>query len=202
MILGQTVIEIYVCLTLYERRRRCTPVISHQGKNALHKNTKLGILFHQAIARNGDGSHLRSTGEGIVPTPNYKLFRSISNLFWDFTKKKSLSTRIWQGHHQNGDRAARRPHSVRAAFTHLELWRKLDDCSFHHFTTSQCILKICSIDIFSTSNRLAEIWKGDFSAPVWAYGYVWGWPIRQPAHVFLIAPHWHMWYVSYRFELF
>ena len=37
--------------------------------------------------------------------------------------------------------------------------------SLHHFTTSQCILN-CVLLIFSlTSNRLAEIWKGDFSTP-------------------------------------
>ena len=46
-----------------------------------------------------------------------------------------------------------------SAFTHLGLWRKLFDCSLHHFTTST----MCSIDIFDTSNRFAENWNGDFS---------------------------------------
>ena len=30
---------------------------------------------------------------------------------------------------------------TRSAYTHLGLWRKLYNCSLHHFTTSQCILK-------------------------------------------------------------
>ena len=48
------------------------------------------------------------------------------------------------------------------AFTHLGLWRKYD-CSLHHFTTSQCILKCTPLTVSSTSNRLADVLKTDFS---------------------------------------
>ena len=50
-----------------------------------------------------------------------------------------------------------------SALTHLGLRRKLYDCSLHHFTTSKCILKCALLTFSSTSNRFAEIWKGDFS---------------------------------------
>ena len=54
---------------------------------------------------------------------------------------------------------------ARSAFAHLGLWQKLYDCSLHHFTTSQCILKCAPLTLSSTSNWLAEIWKGNFSTP-------------------------------------
>ena len=65
-----------------------------------------------------------------------------------------------QDHHHNGDRAARRPHigfCARSAFTHLGRLRKLCDCSGHHFTTSQCIIKCALLKFSSSSNRSAEI---------------------------------------------
>ena len=37
---------------------------------------------------------------------------------------------------------------AQSAFTHLGLWRKLYDCSMHHFAASQCVLKCDRIDIF------------------------------------------------------
>ena len=48
-------------------------------------------------------------------------------------------------------------HIVLDLFTHLGLWRKLNDYSLHHFTTGQCILKYALLTFSSTSNRLAEI---------------------------------------------
>ena len=56
-----------------------------------------------------------------------------------------------------------RTYGARSAFSHLELWRKPYDCSLHHFATSQCILKCALLTFLSTTNWLAEIWKGDFS---------------------------------------
>ena len=57
-----------------------------------------------------------------------------------------------------------RIYCVWSVFTHLWLWQNPYDCSLHHFTTNQWILKYASLTFSSTSNRLAEIWKGDFSA--------------------------------------
>ena len=54
---------------------------------------------------------------------------------------------------------------ARCAFTHLGLWRNMYNCSLHHFTTIQCILKCDLLTFSATSNRLAGIWKGDFSTP-------------------------------------
>ena len=42
---------------------------------------------------------------------------------------------------------------TRSAFTHLGFWRKLYDCSLHHFTTRQCILKCIIFTFSSTSNQ-------------------------------------------------
>ena len=54
-----------------------------------------------------------------------------------------------QGFHHSGDQTARRRHTLCSfAFTHLGRWRKLYDCSLHHLTTSLCVLKMCSVDIF------------------------------------------------------
>ena len=50
-----------------------------------------------------------------------------------------------------------RTYCGQSSFTHLELWRKLYNCSLHHFTTSQCILKRALLTFSTTSNRLAEI---------------------------------------------
>ena len=36
----------------------------------------------------------------------------------------------------------------RSAFTRFGLWRKLYDCSWHHFTASAVCPKMCPIDIF------------------------------------------------------
>ena len=36
---------------------------------------------------------------------------------------------------------------ARCALSHLRLWQKLQDCSWHHFTTSWCS-NMCPIDIF------------------------------------------------------
>ena len=94
---------------------------------------------------------------------------------------------------------------ARSAFTHLGLWRKLYDCSLHHFTTSQSILACALLPFSSTSNRLAGIWNGDFSTPGfsgwWGHGGR-GWAIRKPVHGFLLAPYWQICSISYRFELF
>ena len=38
---------------------------------------------------------------------------------------------------------------VRSAFAHSRLWQWLYECSLHHFKTSQCMLKMCSIDTFN-----------------------------------------------------
>ena len=67
-----------------------------------------------------------------------------------------------QGHHNSGDDTT---YCARIAFTHLELWRKLYDCSLHHFTTCQCILKCVRLIFSTTSNWLAEIWKGGLFDP-------------------------------------
>ena len=59
-----------------------------------------------------------------------------------------------------------RTHYARSAFTHLGLRRKMYD--FDCFTSQPvnwCILKCALLTFSSTSNRLAEIWKGDFWPP-------------------------------------
>ena len=52
-----------------------------------------------------------------------------------------------------------------SAFAQLGLWRQLYDCSLHHFTTSQCILKCVHLTFSTTSYWLAEVWNGHFSTP-------------------------------------
>ena len=49
---------------------------------------------------------------------------------------------------------------ARSAFTHLGLWRKLYDCSLHHFTTSHYILKCDLLSFSLISNR-------------------WGWDLKE-----------------------
>ena len=73
-----------------------------------------------------------------------------------------------QGHRHNGDRDARRPHVLcLICFYSFGAFMKvvLYDCSLHHFTTSQCILKCVRLKFSTTSNWLAEIWTVDFSIP-------------------------------------
>ena len=53
-----------------------------------------------------------------------------------------------------------RTYCARSAFTHLGLWRKLYDCSLHHFTTNQFILKMCSIGIFDKLKLVVWNFKG------------------------------------------
>ena len=48
-----------------------------------------------------------------------------------------------------------RTHCPQSAFTHLGLWRKLYDCSLHHSTASQCVLKCALFTFSSTPGRLA-----------------------------------------------
>ena len=64
-------------------------------------------------------------------------------------------------------------HNARSAFTHLGLWRKFYDCSSHHFTASQCVLKCALLTFTSTSSRLVVIWKGNFRPRVWELGGRW-----------------------------
>ena len=82
---------------------------------------------------------------------------------------------------------------TRSAFTYLGLWQKLYDRSLHHLTMTSTFL--------STSNRLAEICKGEFRHPVfgvrgdvggWAYLTVRPWvPISsQLKHMIYLAPFW------------
>ena len=47
--------------------------------------------------------------------------------------------------------------AARSAFTHLGLWRKMDDCSLHHFASSRYILRCILLTFLSTSNQLPEI---------------------------------------------
>ena len=54
---------------------------------------------------------------------------------------------------------------ARSASTHLGLWQKLNDCSLHHFTTSQRIIKCALLTFSSTARRLAEILKGGLFEP-------------------------------------
>ena len=93
-----------------------------------------------------------------------------------------------------------------SAFTHLGLWWKLHNCSLHHFTTSQCILKCALLTFSSISSQLTENFKGTFSTPVWEVRgrrVLGNGPIQKPAcrHWFLLAPHWHTWSISCSFEL-
>ena len=47
---------------------------------------------------------------------------------------------------------------ARSAFTHLGLWRKLNDCSWYHFLQpTKCVLKCTSLTLSSISNWLVEI---------------------------------------------
>ena len=69
-----------------------------------------------------------------------------------------------QGHHHNGDQAARRPpHDV------FNLWSPICDRS---------VWATCGVGNGSSrqpiSNHLAAIWKGDFRPPVWGITGQWG----------------------------
>ena len=71
-----------------------------------------------------------------------------------------------QGHHHNGDRATWRSHILCSiCFYSFGASAKLYDCSLHHFTTTQCILKCVQLTFSATYNWLAEIWKWDFLTP-------------------------------------
>ena len=102
-----------------------------------------------------------------------------------------------QGHHRNGDLD---DHTYCAGFAlgRLELWRKLYDYSLHHYKTSQCIVKSVRLIFSTTSNGLAEAWRGDFSTPGFGGGGLWGrgwahsivrpWvPISSPYMVYLLS---------------
>ena len=52
---------------------------------------------------------------------------------------------------------------VQSAFTHLGFWRMLCDCSRQKFRDIKCLIKRVLSTFSSNSNRLAAIWKGDFS---------------------------------------
>ena len=64
-------------------------------------------------------------------------------------------------------------HTFWSAFTHFGLWQNLYDCSLHQFTTSLCILKCVLLTLSSTSNRLAEIWKGTCRLPLPQFRSYW-----------------------------
>ena len=60
-----------------------------------------------------------------------------------------------------------------SAFTHLTLWRKLYDCPRHKFRDRKCLIKHALLIFSVIFNRLAAIWKGDFSTPsLWVRGDV------------------------------
>ena len=56
-------------------------------------------------------------------------------------------------------------HCVRSSFTHLGICRKLFDCSQHHFTYSQCLLKCSPLTFLSYLQPFDWKLKGDISTP-------------------------------------
>ena len=58
-----------------------------------------------------------------------------------------------------------RTYCVREAFTHLGRWRKLYDCSLHHFTARQCGQNVISWHFCRSSTIWSQFDRGDFSTP-------------------------------------
>ena len=64
---------------------------------------------------------------------------------------------------------------ARSASTHLELWRKLYDCSWHHFRASQCVLKC----VFSWHfRRFPTVWLQSKMGTVRSLPSIWELGVR------------------------
>ena len=95
-----------------------------------------------------------------------------------------------------------RAYCVRSAFTHLGLGQKLNDCSRHKFRAIKCFFSNMLCWHFRRSPNFWLQFERRFSTPFLELGETWGIvdrSIRYRAHGFLLASHWHMWSISYRF---
>ena len=119
----------------------------------------------------------------FVPLQTYAVMESsaLHSKWWALDGQQNSI----QGHHNNGDPVARRPH----------IW--------HNFT-SYCVLKCPLLLTFSAIfNWLAEIWEGEFSTPTPSLVVMWDVESGMgPARVSLLAPQWQAWCISYRLQLF
>ena len=61
---------------------------------------------------------------------------------------------------------------VRFALTHLGLWRKLYDCSMHHFRTRK-FYQTCCINVFIDLQPFSYNMKGRLRPIVWGLGKAW-----------------------------
>ena len=105
-----------------------------------------------------------------------------------------------QGHHQNGDRVAQWSHTSCTICVHsFGALVKMYDCSLHHFTASQYIIKCAPYDIFINLQPVGwNLKEGLFSTSQFgAPRGGWGWAYSKTrAWVLISSPLTHIVYLS------
>ena len=84
----------------------------------------------------------------ILVRYTYTSFRAESSI----ALKARFSPQWWSGHST----------TTHIVFTRFGLWRKLCDCSQHHFRARKYLIKRALLTILSISNCLAAVWKKSF----------------------------------------
>ena len=107
-----------------------------RGHLATHARTKLGVPCGRRLV---DVLTHRAPASRQVASCHVEQGGSWSATIYHITRS---SPQWWSGPSTTDHTSC-----ARSAFTHMGTWRKIYDCSLHHFTTSQCIVKCVSIDI-------------------------------------------------------